>query len=87
MVTARPARVAVVGGDGRFRPEALPGCRVRVFQARRYGGNGPLRSLESAIRSGGVDQVLILARWNGHSATRRVLRLCRQLRVPVEIVP
>lgn len=87
MVTAQPARVAVVGGDGRFRSEGLCGCRVRVFQARRYGGNGPLRSLEQALRSGGIDRVLILARWNGHSATRRVLRLCRQLRVPIEIIP
>lgn len=86
MVTRRP-RVAVLGGDGRFRHEALPGCRVRVFPARRYAGNGSLRRLERSLRSGGVDRVLILARWNGHSATSRVLRLCRQLDVAFEVIP
>ena len=54
-------RLAVVGGDGRFDVEGWPGARVRVFKARRYGGNGPLRSFERSIRSGGVDRVLVLA--------------------------
>ncbi len=86
MVTRRP-RVAVLGGDGRFQAERLRGCRVRVFPARRYAGNGSLRRLEQSLRSGGVDRVVVLARWNSHSATGRVLRLCRQLGVPVEVVP
>lgn len=86
MVTSKP-RVAVLGGDGRFCQESMPGCAVRVFPARRYAGNGPLRSLERSLRSGGVDRVVILARWNGHSTTNRVLRLCRQLGIPVEVVP
>ncbi len=87
MVSHRATRVAVLGGDGRFTAERLSGCRVRVFPARRYGGNGPLRRLETALRSGSIDQVLILARWNCHSATRRVLRICRRLDVPFEIIP
>lgn len=81
----RQRRVAVLGGDGRFDRHALSGCRVRVFQGRRAGGNGPLRRLESALRAGGVDHVIILARWNGHSATARVRRLCRQFGVPFEV--
>ena len=84
MVSVR-TRVAVLGGDGRFDKRTLPQCRVRIFQARRFGGNGPLRCLETALKAGGVDQVVILARWNGHSATIRVRRLCRQLGVPVEV--
>ena len=86
-MVSRTPRVAVLGGDGRFDRRSLPGCRVRVYEARRYGGNGPLRRLERSIRAGGVDQVRILARWNGHSATTRILRLCRQLDIPVEVCP
>lgn len=87
MVGARLDRVAVLGGDGRFRADDLLNCHVRVFPARRYGGNGPVRRLEQALRAGGFDRVLVLARWNGHSATGRVLRLCRQLGIPFRVVP
>lgn len=83
---ARPC-LAVLGGDGRFRPDRYPDHDVRIFRARRFGGNGELRRLEQALRSGGIDRLLLLARWNGHSATGRVLRLCRLLDVPYEIVP
>jgi hypothetical protein len=80
-------RVAVVGGDGRFRPEQLPGAEVRIFLARRYGGNRGLRDLVAAVQAGGVDRVVVLARWNSHSTTCRVLRVCRRRRVPVEVWP
>ena len=80
-------RVAVLGGDGRFRSDDLAGCEVRVFLGRRYGGNGELRRLERSLRSGRIDRVLVLARWNGHSATSLVIRLCRALGVPVEVQP
>ena len=57
------------------------------FQARRFGGNGELRRLETALRSGTIDRVVILARWNGHSATTKVRRLCKSRGVPVTFVP
>lgn len=57
------------------------------FQAGRFGGNGELRRLLSALRAGAIDLVVILARWNGHSATARVRRLCRSRGVPVTLVP
>lgn len=81
----RKQRVAVLGGDGRFDHGSVPGARVRVFQSSRYGGNGPARRLERSIRSGGVDMVIVLARWNGHSQVNHLRRLCRQLGVPVEV--
>ena len=84
-MVASPTRVAVLGGDGRFDWRSMADCRVRVFEGRRTGGNGPLRRLERALKSGGVDRVIVLARWNGHSATIRVRRLCRQLGVPVDV--
>ena len=78
-------RVAVLGGDGRFRVGRLSGCRVRRYQSRRHGGNGELRRLEQSLKSGGVDRLIILARWNSHSVTARVMHLCRQRGIPIEI--
>ena len=87
VAAGRTPRIAVLGGDGRFRRDRLPGCRVRVFPGSRFGGNGPARRLERSLRAGGIDQVVILARWIGHSETSRVLRLCRRLDVPFQVVP
>ena len=87
MVTDRPARVAVLGGDGRRAEDWAPGADVRVFLGRRYGGNGELKRLERSMRAGSVDRLVVLARWNGHSATTYAVRLARRLRVPFEIVP
>ncbi len=82
-----PARVAVVGGDGRPSSWRDLGRAVRVFTARRYGGNGELRRLERALKTGTYDHVFILARWNSHSTTRRVLALCRRRSIPVTVIP
>ena len=78
---------AILGGDGRFGRQAIPGCRLRIFAARRFGGNGELRRFECALKAGSFDRVIVLARWNGHSVTRRALRLCRRLGVPVTVHP
>ncbi len=85
-MVSRPL-VAVLGGDGRFRSEQLPGCRVRLYQGRRYGGNGELRRLEQALKAGTIDRLIVLARWNSHSVTARILRICRRLQIPVQIQP
>jgi len=77
--------VAVFGGDGRFDERAIPGCQVRKFLSRRAGGNGELRRLEAALRAGSIHRVVVLSRWNGHSGTQRVARLCRKLGIPVEV--
>lgn len=80
-------RVAVLGGDGRRAETWAPGADVRVFQARRFGGNGELKRLERSLRAGAVDRLIILARWNGHAATHRAARLAKQLGITVEIIP
>ncbi len=87
MVTAYRIRVAVLGGDGRRADIWAPGTDVRSFQSRRHGGNGELKRLERSMRSGSVDRLVILARWNGHSATTFAARLARRLGVAVEIIP
>lgn len=84
-MVAPTRRVAVLGGDGRFDPDRIPGADIRVYKARRYGGNGELRRLEAAIRQGGIDLVVVLTRWNCHSVTQKILGLCRRIGVKVEM--
>ena len=77
-------RVALVGGDGR-QARRWDGAVVQ-FRAPRDGGNGELRRVLSALRSGRYGRVIILAQWNAHSATVAIRRLCRQLGIPFEVV-
>lgn len=85
--TSIPLRVAVFGGDGRHSSRWEKHGEVRYFPSSGNGGNGGARRLEQAVRTGGVDLVLILIRWNGHKETKRIRDLCRSLHVPVELVP
>ena len=87
VAAAAPRRVAIFGGDARQQDRWNELGTPSFFQARRFGGNGELRRLESALRAGGFDHVVILARWNGHSATTKVRRLCKRRGVPVTVVP
>ena len=79
-------RAAVLGGDGRSRRHHPAGAFVRVYPSTRYGGNGGLRALEASLRAGGVDVLVLLTRWVGHSASNKIMKLCRQLGVPVRVV-
>lgn len=79
-------RIAVLGGDGRSHTGVPTEAEVRIFAAAGDGGNGEARRLESAIRAGSIDQVFILTRWNSHEVTKRIRRICKQLRVPVTFV-
>jgi hypothetical protein len=79
-----PLRIAVFGGDGRQHKAAERRGSVRYYRSPRNGGNGDQHKLEASLRAGGVDLVLILKRWNGHSATRKICGLCDKLQVPVE---
>lgn len=91
LATAR--RVAILGGDARQEGRGTDFGELGefgeavYFQGRRFGGNGELRRLEQAIRAGSFTLVVILARWNGHATTSKVLRLCRSRGVTVMIVP
>lgn len=83
-------QIAILGGDGRLPTKVereLPDhARLRHFASPHDGGTGDARDLEQAIQHGGVDQVWILARWNSHSVTRCIRRLCRRLGIPVKII-
>lgn len=78
------SRTAVLGGDGRDCPDIPDGARI--YRSSRSGGDGELRRLLAALRAGAIERVLILARWNGHSATAAVQKLCRRLGIRVEMV-
>lgn len=52
-----------------------------------FGGNGEARRLEHALRSGRIQKLFILARWNGHSATVRMRKVARAQGVEVVVVP
>ncbi len=85
-MTAAPRRVAIVGGDGRQSDRWAAWGETVHFQARGDGGNGEQRRLLSALRSGKITRVVILARWNCHSVTISVRKLCKKLAIPVEIL-
>lgn len=78
-------RVAVLGGDGRMRPEGRWGAEVVHFKSPRDGGNGEARRLEAALRAGAFDLLVVLTRWNSHSVTRKLRSLCRRLGIRVAI--
>ncbi len=82
----RPFRVAVLGGDGRFTLPDLEGGEYVHFKSCRYGGNGPLKRLAASLRQGSFDRVVLMIRWNSHSATEKIRALCKQLEIPVEVI-
>lgn len=84
---ATELRVAILGGDARQAGRWPEFKAPLFFMACRDGGNGELRRLLATLRAKSVDLVIILARWNAHSATNQVQRLCRRIGVRVLIVP
>lgn len=77
------SRTAILGGDGRQTGRWAEVGEVEIFRAARDGGNGELRRLEAAVKGGAIARVIILARFNGHSATRRIRHLCAARGIPV----
>lgn len=78
-----PSRTAIFGGDGRHFERWSEVGDIELFRATRDGGNGELRRLEAAVKGGAITRVIILARFNGHSATGRVRQICAARGVPV----
>lgn len=74
-------KIAVYGGDG--RDAAKFGEQAVAYKSPKYGGNRDQKRLMAALKSGTICLVIILTRWNGHSATRTVCALCKRLGIPV----
>lgn len=70
-------RVAIIGGRGdREALESLP--NIELVRSRELGGAGPIRKVEAAILAGRFELVVVLARWFGHSESKRIARACRR---------
>lgn len=86
MVSATGPRFAILGGGRSARRQARQarqdGHRVRVYGSTRDAGRGETRRLCESLRRGGIDRVVIMSCFNGHSAARAVRALCEQLAVP-----
>ena len=82
-MVSRPLRVAVVGGLGHAPTGDYH--QTRYYGSPRDRGRGELVRLEQALRAGGIDRVVIRTRWNSHSATTRIRRVCRALGIPCEL--
>lgn len=79
-------RVALVGGDDRLCLDPPDDVEIKIYKSTDHGGNGELRRILAALRAGSIDLVLVLRRWNGHSATTAIRRLCRKLGVACQVV-
>ena len=79
-------RVAVLGGDGRLRPGLVEAPEIVVFKSRRDGGNGDARRLEAALRAGSIGTLIVLTRWNSHSTTRKLRRICKNVGVDIVLL-
>lgn len=56
--------------------------QVRFFGSPRDTGLGDLKRLEAAIKAGSIDQVYMQTRWNGHTTTQTITRLCKDRGIP-----
>lgn len=73
---------AVIGGDVRTHERYPDDVVVRRYASVRYGGNGPRKAAIQAIRSGGVDAVVLLTRWLGHSSFNAIRAACHRAGIP-----
>ncbi len=84
-MSTRP-RVALFGGDGRNADRFADRGDLTIYQSRHDGGAGERRRLIAALKAGSFDLVILFARWNGHSATREVRKVCQTHNVRVEVI-
>jgi len=91
MLRCRPASVspssAEIHGRSANGPDPPELDRSGSSAMGAVRATGELRRLIAAVRARSVDLVIILARWNGHSATSVVRRFCRRAGVEVVVVP
>jgi hypothetical protein len=84
---ARKTRVAVMGGRGTVPPSLDTGKNVKVttYKSSKEGRPRDYLRLVESLKRGTYTKVFILTRWNGHAATRKVIRVCKLHNVPYEL--
>lgn len=83
----KPLRVALVGGDPKRLAVQVEGVALQQFGSARDVGGGELKRLLQSVQGGGLDYVLVLARFVGHSMHNRVRDECRRAGVPCRVLP
>ena len=82
-------RVAVFGGDGRLPSKIREkSCtqNINIYRSCKNSGVKEQRRLEASIKAGSFGLIMILTRWNCHSATKRIRKLCRKRGVKVVMI-
>ncbi|WIA20944.1 hypothetical protein OEZ85_005284 [Tetradesmus obliquus] len=84
---AAPRKVVAFVGGRALKPSDRktlpPDAEVRFFGSPRDTGRGELQRLEAAIKAGTIDEVYMPTRWNSHTTTQLVTRLCKDRGIPV----
>lgn len=68
--------IAIVGGNGRAHSIRVA-AEIRSYPSSLDGGNGSIRRVIAAIKSGKIQLVLLLVRWIGHSEYDAVVKACK----------
>ena len=82
----RDLRIAIVGGDRRTIRDLQTTRSIRHFASRRAAGTGELRRLQTALRSGLYDVLILFTRFLGHSMARAAKQIAHAVGVPVRMV-
>ena len=83
----RRERVAVFGGNGRLPARLDLDADVDVFRSPGDGGNGDFKRLLARLSRNAYDRVIILKRWNGHTATKKIVKTCKRMGIEFETWP
>lgn len=80
-------RVAILGGKG-MNPSYYgfgKNHKVRIYRSPKDGSELDAIRLAQSIKRGTIDLVVILTRFNAHTVTQRIRRICRNYNVTVEM--
>jgi hypothetical protein len=60
--------------------------QIRFFGGPKDAGSGDLKAFEASLKAGTIDEVYLHIRWNSHSTTNLVRRLCRERSIPCKLL-
>jgi hypothetical protein len=72
---------AILGGDARRPPVNVTAPKIVLFGSQQDSGNGEFRRLKQSLKSGVFGAVVIRSRWNSHTVTTAVKKICKQLNI------
>jgi hypothetical protein len=72
---------AILGGDTRRPPGNVEAPKIVLFGSQKDSGNGEYRRLKQSLKSGCFGAVVVRTRWNSHSVTTAVRKICKQMNI------